>query len=175
MPSFGKNENVIIDQGSAWTAEICSSKNSTMLPRADGTGGRGGKPDSFACFFNSGSSGNLVHEMRTFFFSESMTKVGFPRYSSFVGPFRLCSTFPDRPPAGAFMRSASETPYAMLTPSGFSQEIVTSGSAMAFAESAIARTAQRMSGLKSICSLHGQARRLAHFIRRLVERSIFRD
>jgi len=40
MPSFGKNENVIIDQGSAWTAEICSSKNPTMLPRAAGTGGR---------------------------------------------------------------------------------------------------------------------------------------
>src|SRR5262249_50612042 len=72
------------------------------------------------------------------------------------------------------MRSASETPYAMLTPSGFSHEIVTSGSAMALGESAIARTAPRTSGLKSICSLHGQARRLAHFTRRLVERSIFR-
>src|SRR6476469_9147579 len=101
--------------------------------------------------------------MRKFFLSESMTKVGFPRYSSFVGPFRLGSAF-GWPPAGAFMRSASETPYAMLTPSGFSHEIVTSGSAMALGESAIARTAQRTNGLKSICSLHGQARRLAHFI-----------
>ena len=27
IPSFGKNEKVIIDQGSVCTAEICSSKN----------------------------------------------------------------------------------------------------------------------------------------------------
>jgi hypothetical protein len=54
------------------------------------------------------------------------------------------------------MRSASETPYAMLTPSGFSHEIVTSGSAIAFGEIAVARTAQSTSGLKSIGSLHGK-------------------
>jgi hypothetical protein len=71
---------------------------------------------------------------------------------SFVGPFRFGSIFPLL--AEAFMGSVGETPYAMLTPSGFSHEIVTSGSAMAIGESEIAKMAQRAKGLKSIANLH---------------------